>query len=270
MKAAPISWRAAANMLEAPFFDGVRDLLRELVRADGLGRNTWPTHAALNAIATERQITNARGVPIRFVPPASDSISAMRYETDIAHTGAVPTRENWHDLFNALQWIAFPHVKSAINEQHAQLLAAGGALEATARSAPRDVLTMADESGVIVASADDSLLDLIRQFQWRELFVDRRDAVIAHMHFVLVGHGLMEKALAPFVGMTAKAILLNVDARATSIDRAAADWLADEGHLADSRQLAPLPLLGIPGWDARNESARFYDNAAYFRTGRRA
>jgi hypothetical protein len=30
-----------------------------------------------------------------------------------------------------------------------------------------------------------------------------------------------------------------------------------------------LPLLGVPGWWAGNEEESFYDNAFYFRTGRR-
>ena len=260
---APMAWRAATSALAKPFFDGVRPLLREL---EG---DAWPTHAQLNTLAATHQVGNARGTPIRFVPPSNDAMSAMHYETRIAGSGEVPTRENWHDLFNALQWIAFPHLKSAINAQHSRLLAMGGTVEASARSAPRDVLTMFDESGVIVASRETSLLDLIRHFQWRELFVARREEVIADMRFVLVGHGLMEKSLSPFIGITAKAMLLEVDANTAALDRAAADWLMDDTHLADSRQLAPLPLLGIPDWDARNESAAFYDNADYFRAGRR-
>lgn len=259
----PMGWHDAADALARPFFDGVRPMLREL---DG---DTWPSLAQLNVLAAKHQIANTRGAPIRFVPPPTTATSAMRYETLVANTGEVPTRDNWHDLFNALQWIAFPHFKSAINTQHARLLAAGGTAEASARSVPRDVLTMFDESGVIVASADASLLDLIRRFQWRELFVARREEVIASVRFVLVGHGLMEKALSPFIGITTKAMLLEVEANSPALDRAAADWLMDEEHLANSYHLAPLPLLGIPGWDARNESAAFYDDTRYFRAGRR-
>ncbi len=259
---APMDWRAAA--LQAPFFDGIRPLL------NGLHGDFWPTLEQLNALAAAREVANMRGAAIRFVLPRTAALSAMHYETQIANTGEVPTRDNWHDLFNALQWIGFPHLKSAINAQHVRLLSAGGVVEATARSVPRDVLTMFDESGVIVASADASLLELIRAFQWRELFVVRREEVIANMRFVLVGHGLMEKALSPFIGITAKAMLLHVDAKAASLDHAAAAWLMEGGNLVSSQNLAPLPLLGIPGWDARNEFPTFYDNTDYFRPGRRA
>jgi hypothetical protein len=150
---------------------------------------------------------------------------------------------------------------------HAKFLASLGEAEAKSRSKSRDVLTMFDESGIIVASHDESLLQLVRDFQWRTLFVERRQEVIPDMTFLLVGHGLLEKSLAPFIGITAKAMLLNVD-RSADFDLSAADWLRDESNLASSRMLAPLPILGIPGWDARNEDATFYDNVDYFRPGR--
>ncbi len=258
-----MGWCDAARALETPYFDGIRPLLQELSSA------TWPTLSQLNALAVKFAIRNSPGVPIQFVPPSVDTISAMRYETRIAETGEVPTRDNWHDLFNALQWIAFPCMKSALNTQHVRLLVAGGACEANARTVPRDVLTMFDESGVIVASADQSLLELVRAFKWRELFVDRREEVIASVRFILVGHGLMEKSLVPFIGMTAKALLLNLDARSTAIDQSVAKWLLNDANISDAHHLAPLPLLGIPGWDARSESASFYANDEYFRPGRR-
>jgi hypothetical protein len=31
-----------------------------------------------------------------------------------------------------------------------------------------------------------------------------------------------------------------------------------------------LPILGVPGWCADNEREAFYDNADYFRPGRRS
>ncbi len=255
-------WREAADALSGACFDGVRQWLQQL------NDECWPSLARLNALAASAQTCNARGDLIRFVPPPASSLSAMHYETHIAATGEVPTRENWHDLFNALQWLSFPTMKATINARHAELLRIRGPDEAKSRSVPRDVLTMVDESGVLVASEDDSLLELIRQFRWRELFVDRRAHVETKMRFVLVGHGLMEKAMRPFIGMTGKAILLNI-AASSSLDVAAANWLRDDANLANSGTLAPLPLLGVPHWDARNEQPAFYENADYFRPGRK-
>ncbi|MBC7621767.1 MAG: DUF3025 domain-containing protein [Aeromicrobium sp.] len=196
----------------------------------------------------------------------------MSYEMQIAATGEVPTRQNLHDLFNALQWLSFPGFKSAINAEHVKRLNAGGEAEAKGRSKARDVLTMFDESGVLVASCDTALLELLKNFAWRELFVERRADVIANMRFYLVGHGLMEKALAPFIGMTGKAMLLRVECadldRVAVLDAAAAQWLHDAENLGSAVNLSPLPLLGVPGWDRRNECAEFYDNTDYFRPGR--
>jgi Protein of unknown function (DUF3025) len=264
---ADAAWIAAQTQLATPYFDAIRGSLNVL------SQTAWPSPDALNAIAARQDIRNARGASIRFVG-ATDSSSAMQYEMQIAEQGGVPTRENFHDLFNALQWLTLPQSKSTMNAAHAQHLHAGADTSVPAsgntRSRERDVLTMFDESGVIVASADTSLLQLIRDFRWRTLFVEHRAKVVNNMRFYLVGHGLMEKALAPFVGLTGKAMLLNINARSDSreLDVAAASWLRETGNLQSSRNLAPLPLLGIPGWDRRNEDAAFYDNTAYFRAGR--
>lgn len=234
--------------LNTPFFDAVRSELDQLAGCRDLN--------SLNELAVRR------GVRARFKPPANTS--AVGYEMTINATGEIPTRDNNHDFFNALQWIAFPQTKAAINAGHLKHMTSAS----TVRPVERDVLTMIDESGVIVASADPSLLDLVHEFRWHALFVERRADVMAHMRFALLGHGLMEKALAPFIGLTGKAILLNIGDD-EPLDAAAARWIGDVNHLANARMLAPLPLLGIPGWDARNVAAEFYDNREYFRAGRR-
>jgi hypothetical protein len=259
------TWVKVRKRLEDPIFASVAELLPKL------DRQGWPSLDVLNVIGRNRGIGNAFQHPLRFVPPI-DTGSAMSYEMQIATSGEVPTRENVHDLFNALQWLSFPQLKSAVNAEHVKRLQSGGEAEAKARSKARDVLTMFDESGVIVASTDSSLLSLLQKFAWRELFVERRADVLANMRFHLVGHGLMEKALAPFIGMTGKAMLLTVDGavldRRETLDAAASRWLGDEENLSSATNLAPLPLLGVPGWDPRNEHATFYDNTDYFRPGR--
>ncbi len=259
------AWAQLQPRLASPVFDAVRGA------RDALDPMDWPTLAALNAASAARALRNTNGQPIRFVAPTRAS-SAMDYEMQIATTGEIPTRENLHDLFNALQWLSLPNSKSTINREHVQRLAHGGDQESKSRSRERDVLTMFDESGVIVASSDATLLELLRNFQWRTLFVDHRDEVIANMRFYLVGHGLMEKALAPFIGITGKSILLSVTNEQLDdmrlLDRATAEWLSIPAHLSSAQHLAPLPLLGVPGWDARNEAASFYDNTDYFRSAR--
>jgi Protein of unknown function (DUF3025) len=256
------NWQHAQTALSTPFFEAIRPSLI------ALDANTWPSIAALNALALANHIHHRNGLALQFVA-AEDSIkSAMQYEGHIAATGEIPTRDVWHDLFNALQWLNFPLLKSTTNQLHNDYILRGNDA-ALPRSPQRDVLTMFDESGIIVASADSTLLQLIRDFQWRTLFVTRREDVIRHMRFRLSGHGLLEKSLSPFIGITAKAMLLHINDDDTNLDQHAADWLSVEANLSDSRNLAPLPLLGIPGWDERNEDAAFYDNTQYFRLGRR-
>jgi hypothetical protein len=251
-----------------PAFDAVRENL------SALPSSAWPTLAELNCLAASRELTNHRGLPIRFVAPHDDE--AAHYETRIADTGEVATRENWHDFFNAMQWLTFPKSKAMLSAKHADLLARRGDAEAKSRSVPRDVLTLFDEGGVVVASADESLLDGVRNFDWQRLFVERRADVIRNMRFFLCGHSVLEKMLDPFIGITAKALLLKVEndfrelpvpAQVRYVDARAAHWLGEVESFASTRVLHPLPILGIPGWDGRNAVATFYDNSHYFRPG---
>ncbi len=254
------SWAGAQSTLATPFFDAIRPILRRLPV------DRWPDISQLNAIAIADNTHNFAGKPLRFEPADASASSAMAYETRIATTGEIPTRQNWHDIFNALQWLAFPQTKSTISQMHTDLLRNGGTSEARFRSVPRDVLTMFDESGIVVASEDASLLALVRNFQWKTLFVDRREEAAAKLRCLLIGHGLLEKSLSPFIGMTAKAVLLNTD-RNADLDAQVADWLGNSRNLVSARNLAPLPVLGIPGWDSRNTAPSFYDNTGYFRAG---
>jgi hypothetical protein len=138
----------------------------------------------------------------------------------------------------------------------------------------RDALTVFDESGAIVASADADLLSDLEAFSWKRLFWERRSRVRAAMRVYLFGHALFEKALSPYVGMTAHALLLPVPQdlilasppqQLGEIDARAA--LQVEA-MTTPQAFSPLPLLGVPGWWAENAAATFYDDAQHFRPGR--
>ena len=88
------------------------------------------------------------------------------------------------------------------------------------------------------------------------------------MRFVVVGHALLEKALAPYPAMTGKCLTLI----AKSLDPDAADELSAVAlaGIDSPRQLAPLPVQGIPGWDPANADAAYYANQAIFRPARNA
>ena len=136
----------------------------------------WPTHEELTALA-EGIVTVARHADsLRGAARRRRDEGRPYYELHIAESGEVETRpDNWHDLFNALAWIAFPKAKAAINAQHAAMLAEGGEEEARRRSPARDALTLFDEGGVVVASSSPALLRLIVDFEWKELFWHRRE-----------------------------------------------------------------------------------------------
>jgi len=57
-------------------------------------------------------------------------------------------------------------------------------------------------------------------------------------------------------------------ARGAASGGGAAQRLAQAAALDSTRMLAPLPILGVPGWEAANERESFYDDASVFRPGR--
>ncbi|MCP5269492.1 MAG: DUF3025 domain-containing protein [Zoogloeaceae bacterium] len=233
-----------------------------------------PDAAALSALVAARPVFSAQGLPIRFASPVSDG---MGYEARIAATGVVETRpDNWHDWFNALVWLSYPRAKAALSARHASELEQSEATAAVGRGHARDAMTHFDECGAVVVAEDDSLLELLRRFCWRELFVERRAEVIAGLRVFIFGHATYEALLSPFRGLTAKCVLVpvapgwlekSVGEQLGEID----GWLAADlaaGKHGDSRSLQPLPLLGLPGVVADSEDPAYYDDVWQFRPGR--
>ena len=145
------------------------------------------------------------------------------------------------------------------------------------RGTARDVLTLFDESGVIVACSEPELGELLKRFEWKRLFWTRRAEVRQAMRFLLFGHAIHEKALCPYKALTAKALVfpvspdfaaMSLDARVADADRWVADYFAQPQALDSTRELAPLPILGVPGWEPGNEHEAFYDDVSVFRPGR--
>ena len=137
--------------------------------------------------------------------------------------------------------------------------------------------TLLDESGVIIACSEKKLAELLRTFKWKELFWQRRVQLQAAMDFYVIGHGMYEKALNPYIGMTGQGLVVMVEQeffnwplsdRLAWLDREVAAYLDNPEHCRSTRELHPVPLLGFPGWSDQNVHEDFYDNTAYFRTGR--
>lgn len=245
------------NGYDHPAFEPYRELLAELD-----GRRDAD---ALNRLAERLDVRLAHtGAPLRFAR-LEGGCKAADYELGIAESGIVPTRpDNLHDFFNALVWLRFPWLKSALNRRHAERLATHPE-ERRQRGRLRDQLTLLDENGMLVVAAEPPLLERLRARHWVELFWENRETVARAMRFVVVGHGLLEKCLTPFPGLTAKCLLL--DGRETAPE--ALDALAAATVLAtENLELPPLPIAGVPGWDGRQDR-RFYENTAIFRLPRR-
>ncbi|BCB26927.1 hypothetical protein SKTS_18130 [Sulfurimicrobium lacus] len=249
----------------SPMFEPLRGVGESLEKLE-----RWPTLDELNALLSP-SIRTASGAAIRFVPQdGKPRCMEEKYEARIYLSGEVQTRtENWHDLFNALVWLAFPETKTAINALHFSAISQSASAEAGNRGKTQDVLTLFDESGVVVLYADDEQADLLREHRWTELFWERRQAVTERMKFVIFGHSLYEKALKPYVGFTGKGLMLRVGSslaafpgeQAQELDQLIASGLAERVNDA----LCPVPLLGVPGWWPDNETPAFYQNTEYFR-----
>lgn len=252
-----------AEVYASPLFEPLHPWLRRLPGC--------PDVRAIAQLAEAEPVFLSNGQRVRFVPPQGDS---MAYECRVWAHGEVETRpDNWHDFFNALIWFAFPETKRAVTSAHVAAMQPDGAL----RNRMRDFLTHFDECGIVVLSSHPELLELLRAFAWKTLFVERRAEVIAHMRFVVFGHATYEALLQPFRGLTAKAILHEVSddwliqplaQQVSAVDHLLASDLLS-GRYIHPRDLQPLPLLGIPGVTPDNQDPAYYDDTWQFRAGRR-
>jgi hypothetical protein len=265
--AAPVG-ALSAQALAHPAFEPLRPWLRRF--------DHFPECSDLNALiaGTATPPRSLAGRPIRFSLP--EAAGRGHYEEEIFDTGMVRTRpDNLHDLFNALVWIAFPRTKAAINARHV----ARFRVEGNRRGSLRDLLTLFDEGGVIVACADDACAGieaLVRDFNWQVLFWERRGSLVRDARFVLTGHNAYEKASAPYPGITCKSLFIPTPREKLAapspdlvawLDSEAADWVSALPEDAGPRQMAPLPVFGYPDWLPGSANAGFYQDQRWFRPG---
>lgn len=268
-------WNPAA-LLQSPLFIPLHPVLSRMESGE------FPALCDFNELLAgcHPAIGVELGHHLRFVPQESGRLGfESQYEPRCYLTGEVQTRaDNLHDLFNALVWLAFPRAKAAINSRHYRALTNKAEAAESQRGRVRDMATLLDESGVIVVCANAELAELLHTFQWKELFCQRREQANAAMGFYIFGHGLYEKAMQPYVGMTGQGLVLNVEQeffnwpipdRLAYLDERVAGYLNNPKYCLSPRELHPVPLLGVPGWDAENSNAAYYENTSYFRSGRR-
>lgn len=277
-------------------FDSIRAPCLSFVR-----QPQWPTLAQFSAQLERKNIFSHNGIKIRPVAQGGKPESfEEHYESRIYLRGELQTRlENWHDFFNAMCWLQFPKTKAALNALHyknSKTRRLG-----TNRSPVENALTLFDECGAIIVADDEAIFERIRSHQWKDLFWNNAAWNNAspfgrHVKCYVFGHAMHEKALNPYIGMTAHSLMFKQDreffqqddaAQLSDIDQMLAEaWLNTSpangapgssplssnnpnNKIETPKDLQAFPLLGVPGWWRGRQDEAFYLNTDYFRSKRR-
>lgn len=262
---------------KSPMFEPIRPLAERFSEFC-----VWPELEDYQRLLDAHEpIRTRHGAALRIVPQEGrPGHFEQHYAPRIYLSGEIQTRtRNWHDFFQLLTWFIFPRTKAVINAIHIPKAKARieKAHELGRRTPIENTLSLFDEGGAVIVASDETLLQLIRDFRWKELFWQRRSELAEKLDCVTFGHAMYEKGLAPYLGMTANTILIEANEVYFSLDRAGRlAWI--DGRLAEilergdryrkPKDLQPFPILGMPGWDPANGEEAYYDNTDYFRPGR--
>lgn len=216
------------------------------------------------------------------------------YENFIATTGNIPTRDNLHDLFNGSIWLTFPKTKALLNYYHMLEISKQIAKRidqqdiAKSRGRVRDTITVFDENGAVLVTSEPRIGEALIDFDWQASLVKVRAQWDDPQHInsqsqaavYVFGHALLEQLIQPRKPLCAHSIVIDVSqdffalslsARMVFLDSKIAQYM-DKLLSQDDvtpRQLAPLPILGVPHFWVENAEAGFYEDAYVFRSGRR-
>ena len=197
------STRPPRHHAVGPDFASIAEL-EPLRAALGLRIAQWP-HRDSTTAREPRPDHDRWGARLKVVAQARSRHWAERSKRGFLRASC-DTRGDWHDLLNCCRGSRY-RGEGELNARHYAALRQQLAAGATNRGPAQDALTLFDEGGVIVASADDALTGYLRGWRWKELFWDRRALLLSRMRFYLFGHALYEKALRPFTGITGRGIL---------------------------------------------------------------
>ena len=244
--------------------------------ADALQQSLPQTKPALNNQAQTLKFVSQKALP-----------EGEAYERFIGTTGNIPTRDNLHDLFNGSIWLTFPKTKALLNYYHMLEIKQRGI--GASRGRVRDTITVFDENGAILVTADASIGKALVVFDWQESLVAPRDKwdepkqlnKQAQAAVYIFGHALLEKLLHPRKALCAHSIVINVtqdfftlslSERINHLDQKVADYMDAllSGPDVSPRKLSPLPILGVPHYWAENVQPSFYEDSHVFRSGRRS
>ena len=232
----------------------------------------WPNAHGLNNVKTLKGNLDIPDFICQSQLPESDHY----YEQIIHQQHIIPTRPNsWHDLFNGLIWLQFPQTKRLLNQQHVEDIERYGLSPRTHR---RNNVTHFDECGVVVTyqrtEVFSQLIENLKQHQWHAVFVENRQHWGKEINSFIFGHANLEMLLQPFMGLTGKCLVIEVDSRFSTLpyqkqvaelDTRLVSHIQQTNLFSTSKPFNPLPLLGIPDvWDANNDP-EFYGNTDYFR-----
>ena len=244
-------------------------------QADGLQQPLPQTKPALNNQAQALRFVSQDALP-----------EGEAYESFIGTTGNIPTRDNLHDLFNGSIWLSFPKTKALLNYYHMLEIAEQGI--GGSRGRVRDTITVFDENGAILVTADIGIGEALIDFDWQGSLVAARDKWDKPKHVdsdaqatvYIFGHALLEKLLQPRKALCAHSLVINVtqdffalslSERICHLDQRVADYMDTLLSQPDvtPRKLSPLPILGVPHFWAENANSSFYNDNQVFRSGRR-
>ncbi len=99
----------------SPIFESIRTVSIPFIALD-----EWPTLEQFSVEFKKRKIQSYNNMQIQSVEQgATPEIFDDYYESRIYLKGELQTRlKNWHDYFNAMCWLQFPKIKSALNALH--------------------------------------------------------------------------------------------------------------------------------------------------------
>lgn len=192
------------------------------------------------------------------------------YEQIIFDDKTIPTRDNsWHDFFNAYIWSTFPKSKAFLNQQHVTEIEQYGL---NPRTKLRNKITLFDECGVILLTTNRQLKDAFEKQNWQMIFQNSEVNWFVDTLPVVFGHAIYEMLLQPFLGLTGKVLVVEVDDidvinRASDpsvLDELLIDVLKTKEVLKQDKPFYPFPILGVPGWYIENQDDAFYANEQYF------